>query len=146
MLALSKEQSLKKRGRRLERGATERELTRKNILLIITLEKKNVRSELAANNTYESDNEAVIDPKLAMYRLHEGVSHASRAADVGELHRLQKSSTKPRHDGEFFYFLMGAIGKCDGPLNVRVAFQARCRASLPYLTPSTRARWTTMRG
>lgn len=50
---------------------------------------------------YESDTEAVVDPKLAMYRLHEGVSHASRASDVGELHRLQKSSTKPRHDGEF---------------------------------------------
>ena len=55
----------------------------------------------ATGKHYESDNEAVIDPKLAMYRLHEGVSHASRASDVGELHRLQKSSTKPRHDGEF---------------------------------------------
>ena len=48
----------------------------------------------------DSDTEAFIDPKLAMYRLHEGVSHASRASDVGELHRLQKSSTKPRHDGK----------------------------------------------
>lgn len=55
----------------------------------------------ANKHSYESDSEAVVDPKLAMYRLHEGVSHASRASDVGELHRLQKSSTKPRHDGEF---------------------------------------------
>ena len=48
----------------------------------------------------DSDTEAFTDPRLAMYRLHEGVSHASRASDVGELHRLQKSSTKPRHDGK----------------------------------------------
>mgnify|MGYP000267032337 CR=1 FL=1 len=59
-----------------------------------------LRSESSSKHD-ESDSEAVIDPKLAMYRLHEGVSHASRASDVGELHRLQKSSTKPRHDGEF---------------------------------------------
>ena len=38
--------------------------------------------------------------RLSMWRLHEGVSGASRAVDVAELYRLQKSSTKPRHDGE----------------------------------------------
>ena len=45
------------------------------------------------------DSDADINP-LALWRLHEGVSGASRAVDVAELHRLQKSSTKPRHDGE----------------------------------------------
>ena len=35
------------------------------------------------------------DPK-ATFRLHEGISNPSRAEDLPHLHRLQKSSTKPR--------------------------------------------------
>lgn len=35
-----------------------------------------------------------------LFRLHEGVSGASRAENVQDLHRLQKSSTRPRVDGE----------------------------------------------
>lgn len=35
------------------------------------------------------------DPK-ATFRLHEGISNPSRAEDQAHLHRLQKSSTKPR--------------------------------------------------
>ena len=46
------------------------------------------------------DSDADTNPLMSMWRLHEGVSGASRAVDVAELHRLQKSSTKPRHDGE----------------------------------------------
>lgn len=36
------------------------------------------------------------DARTATFRLNEGVSHSSRAEDLDDLHRLQKSSTKPR--------------------------------------------------
>ena len=36
------------------------------------------------------------DSKSATWRLHEGVSTASRAENLQDLHRLQKSATKPR--------------------------------------------------
>jgi hypothetical protein len=102
VLALAEREGLKKRGTRLERGR------RDSVLRQLTHPSKKKPSSSSSSSTHlfrsetgnDSDTEAFIDPKLAMYRLHEGVSHASRASDVGELHRLQKSSTKPRHDGK----------------------------------------------
>lgn len=46
------------------------------------------------------------DPK-ATFRLHEGISNPSRAEDQAHLHRLQKSSTKPRS---------GLLQPCDNTL------------------------------
>jgi len=38
----------------------------------------------------------VHDLRTTTFRLNEGVSHSSRAEDIADLHRLQKSSTKPQ--------------------------------------------------
>ena len=44
----------------------------------------------------EEVDDEVHDARTATFRLNEGVSHSSRAEDLEDLHRLQKSSTKPR--------------------------------------------------
>ena len=44
----------------------------------------------------EEAEDEVHDSRTATFRLNEGVSHSSRAEDLDDLHRLQKSSTKPR--------------------------------------------------
>ena len=36
------------------------------------------------------------EDKNSTWRLHEGISHPSRADNLQDLHRLQTSSTKPR--------------------------------------------------
>ncbi|BDA49194.1 Phosphoenolpyruvate carboxykinase (ATP) [Coccomyxa sp. Obi] len=45
-----------------------------------------------------SDASHLVDERASTYRLLEPVSHPSRAEDLVDLHRLQKSSTKPRQD------------------------------------------------
>ncbi|KAK9814537.1 hypothetical protein WJX72_007563 [[Myrmecia] bisecta] len=45
----------------------------------------------------DNGNDAV-DDKTSTYRLSEGVNNPSKAEDLVDLHRLQKSSTKPRPD------------------------------------------------
>lgn len=47
----------------------------------------------------EADDE-VHDLRTTTFRLNEGVSHSSRAEDIADLHRLQKSSTKPQTGAE----------------------------------------------
>ena len=48
----------------------------------------------------DSDAEAADAARTSTFRLHEGTSHPSRAGNVDDLHRLQKSVTKARHDGK----------------------------------------------
>ena len=43
-----------------------------------------------------SDANNLVDERASTYRLLEPVAHPSRAEDLVDLHRLQKSSTKPR--------------------------------------------------
>ena len=55
-------------------------------------------SEAAQAAAHDSDAEGD-NHRTSTFRLHEGVSHPSRADNVDDLHRLQKSVTKARHDG-----------------------------------------------
>ena len=48
------------------------------------------------NRDDASDASHLVDERASTYRLLEPVSHPSRAEDLVDLHRLQKSSTKPR--------------------------------------------------
>ena len=48
----------------------------------------------------DSDAEAADNHRTSTFRLHEGTANPSRADNVDDLHRLQKSVTKARHDGE----------------------------------------------
>jgi len=48
---------------------------------------------------HDSDAEAADNARTSTFRLHEGTSHPSRAGNVDDLHRLQKSVTRARHDG-----------------------------------------------
>ena len=47
-----------------------------------------------------SDANNLVDERASTYRLLEPVAHPSRAEDLVDLHRLQKSSTKPRRGKE----------------------------------------------
>ena len=57
-------------------------------------------SESVPSGAADSDAEAADNHRTSTFRLHEGTSHPSRADNVDDLHRLQKSVTKARHDGE----------------------------------------------
>lgn len=56
-----------------------------------------IRTGSTRLNPVSEDGTGEEDDKNTM-RLVEGISHPSRAEDVQDLHRLQKSSTKPRQD------------------------------------------------
>ena len=64
----------------------------------ICLRRENGHTENGNGHTENGDmaHSPPDDSKSATWRLHEGISNASRAENLQDLHRLQKSATKPR--------------------------------------------------